>query len=251
VERLSSDLKRKGIKIWLYQNNIKVGDSIIDKIEKGLLEQDFLGIVLSPNSVNSAWVKKELNAGLIREINENFSFILPILIKKCKIPPLISDKKYADFRKNYEMGFDDLLQVLLPKETITKKTPEIIRETEEKDIHKLLTILNNPFSNENDKNEAFEKIIELKTVYILIQIYENVWTPYQRKLKALNVISENPLGNENYLYSIIENPFSSIEEQEISLEGLLRANSEKYLNELLNGVFTPSWIIERISSNHE
>jgi hypothetical protein len=110
VDRLVRDLSSKGIKPWLDKWEIKVGDSITDKINEGIRQNDYLIIVLSKTSVKSEWVKRELNAALMRELKKRAVVVLPLLLEDCDIPPLIADKKYADFRQSYEAGFAELLK---------------------------------------------------------------------------------------------------------------------------------------------
>lgn len=109
VEKLANDLNNAGIGVWFDKWEIRVGDSIIDKINEGIGNGDYLAIVLSTASVASPWVNRELNAGLMRELQERSVFVLPILLETCNIPPLISDKMYADFSADYDNGLDDLM----------------------------------------------------------------------------------------------------------------------------------------------
>ena len=109
VERLAIDLKAKGLNLWYDQWELKVGDSLVDKINYGIKSQDFLIIVLSKSSVKSEWVRRELNAALIKELQERRVVILPTVIEDCDIPPLLSDKVYADFRGSYLSGLNKLL----------------------------------------------------------------------------------------------------------------------------------------------
>ena len=110
-------LKDYGIQVWFDEFEIKVGDSITGKINDALKENDFLGIVLSPDSVSSEWVKKELSAALIKELEMKSVVVLPLLYKQCQIPPLISDKRYADFTSSYENGLDTLMGRFAEEET--------------------------------------------------------------------------------------------------------------------------------------
>lgn len=109
VERIYNDLKRENIGVWFDKWEIFVGDSIIEKIEQGLKYKDYLVIVLSTNSVESKWVKKELSTALIEEIEEKSVVVLPILVEDCERPLLLKDKRYADFRENYQKGFNELI----------------------------------------------------------------------------------------------------------------------------------------------
>ena len=109
VERLAVGLKAKGLNLWYDQWELKIGDSLVDKINYGIKSQDFLITVLSKSSVKSEWVRRELNAALIKELQERRVVILPIVIEDCDIPPLLSDKVYADFRGSYLSGLNKLL----------------------------------------------------------------------------------------------------------------------------------------------
>ena len=65
VERLANDLTGKDLNIWLDKWEIKIGDSIVEKINEGLTDSDYFAIVMSPDSLKSVWVKEELNAAMM------------------------------------------------------------------------------------------------------------------------------------------------------------------------------------------
>jgi hypothetical protein len=110
VDRLVNDLSSRGIKIWLDKWEIKVGDSITEKINQGIKQNDYLIIVLSKASVKSEWVRRELDAALMKELKKKAVVVLPLLLEECDIPPLIANKKYADFRQSYDAGLAELLK---------------------------------------------------------------------------------------------------------------------------------------------
>jgi hypothetical protein len=115
VARLAEDLVASGVGVWLDRWEIKVGHSISDRIQEGIQDSDYLVIVLSPNSVNSSWVREELNAARIRQLESRQVVVLPVLYQDCEIPPLLKDKRYADCRgEHYEQGLQGLLDVLAP-----------------------------------------------------------------------------------------------------------------------------------------
>jgi len=54
VEGLALKLIGNGVNVWFDKWEIKLGDSLIDKIfEKGIKPSDFIIIVLSKNSINN------------------------------------------------------------------------------------------------------------------------------------------------------------------------------------------------------
>ena len=113
VDQLAKKLKASGVDVWIDKWMIKVGDSITGKINEGIGASDFLIVVLSHASVNSKWVREELNAATIRNIEEEkHAFILPVLLEDCEIPTLLRDKRYANFADNAEQAFQELLEVV-------------------------------------------------------------------------------------------------------------------------------------------
>jgi hypothetical protein len=106
---LSAQLVAQNLRVWIDKWELKVGDSIIDRIQNAIEGASALLVILSKASVASEWCKKELNAGLIRELDEKRVVVLPVLIEDCTIPVFLRDKKYADFRKNYDEGLQEVM----------------------------------------------------------------------------------------------------------------------------------------------
>jgi hypothetical protein len=109
VDKLAIRLVKDRIKVWVDRWEINVGDSLIDKIQKGLTDSSFLIVVLSKHSVESEWCRRELNSGLIREIENKRVVILPIVVDDCERPMFLREKKYADFKMDFETGYNDLI----------------------------------------------------------------------------------------------------------------------------------------------
>jgi hypothetical protein len=114
AERLAIELVRRDIKVWKDSWRIGVGDSLIQKVQEGLEGARFFCVIFSRNSVRSEWVKREITAALLREIEDRKVMILPIVIDDSKLPLLLRDKLYADFRADFDQGLASLLAALLP-----------------------------------------------------------------------------------------------------------------------------------------
>lgn len=112
VRQLAADLTAAGVTVWLDEQRIKVGESIPEKISQGLAESDYFLLAVSKASVESEWVKKELNNALINEVQRRAVHVLPLKLDEAEIPSVISDKKYADFSHSYKSGLDDILRAL-------------------------------------------------------------------------------------------------------------------------------------------
>ena len=112
VLRLSNALMEAGIETWVDEFELRVGDNLIEKINQGIQKCDFIIAVLSPNFINSQWTRLELNAFVAREVSENVSTIIPVLIEDCNIPVFLRDKMYADFRHSFDEPVEKLIQAL-------------------------------------------------------------------------------------------------------------------------------------------
>ncbi len=131
VKRLATDLKRNHIDVWLDEWVIKPGDDIREEIEKGIDKYDFFGIVLSPFAVSSGWTRKELSAGMVKEISAGRTVILPVLLADCDIPLLLAGKRYADFRVDYQKGLAELLEVFRPLITLERLSQDRLIESKD------------------------------------------------------------------------------------------------------------------------
>ena len=112
VRRLAADLDSQGIKCWLDEAEIKVGESLIEKIRDGIDSFEYVAAILSPNSIASAWVQKELDVAMNLEISGRRVKVLPVMYRKCELPGFLLGKKYADFtdESKYNEAFAELVR---------------------------------------------------------------------------------------------------------------------------------------------
>ena len=112
VRKLAADLEAHGIQYWLDEVEINVGESLIEKIRQGLDDVDFVAAVLSPTSVASPWVQRELDVAMNQEIAGRQVKVLPILYRTCELPGFLLGKFYADFtdENNYSYALKRLVE---------------------------------------------------------------------------------------------------------------------------------------------
>lgn len=120
VRKLKKALNKRGVAdVWIDEAEIIVGDSLIDKIQEGLTKTKFFGVVLSPRSVQSNWVRKELEAAMSREMESGSLVVLPLLYEECDLPPFLKGRLYADFTspKKFSQSLEKLLRRLVSTPT--------------------------------------------------------------------------------------------------------------------------------------
>lgn len=102
VRPLARALRQRGIGVWVDEAEIKVGESLIAKLREGIDEVDFVVAIISPASVGSEWVQKEIDIAMNEEIKKNRIKVLPVLKGDCELPGFLEGKLFADFRKSHQ-----------------------------------------------------------------------------------------------------------------------------------------------------
>lgn len=106
VDALAKNLIDAKHHVWMDRWELSLGDSLTQKIESALTGASAILVIISKNSVESNWCKRELSAGFVRELEESKTIVMPCVIDDCDIPLFIKDKLYADFRRNPDEAFD-------------------------------------------------------------------------------------------------------------------------------------------------
>lgn len=107
-------LRENGIDAWVDKWEIGPGDSLIDKIfEEGLKNADAIVVVLSRASVTKKWVREELNAGVVKRINDSAKLI-PVLIDDCGVPESLKSTVWVRIKdvKNYETELRQIVMAI-------------------------------------------------------------------------------------------------------------------------------------------
>lgn len=134
ARKISNELIKYGIKPWIDESEIKLGDSLIEKIRAGLDNMDYLVVLISKNSVQSEWVKKELDIAMNSEIEGKKVITIPILAGKCDLPGFLKGKLYADMSTNRK--YNENIPILLRRFNVNNITDDINEFTE----YKLTTV---------------------------------------------------------------------------------------------------------------
>ncbi|WP_337017674.1 toll/interleukin-1 receptor domain-containing protein [Oceanobacillus massiliensis] len=137
VRKLANDLRRKGYYVWVDEAEIKLGDSLIEKIREGIDKVQYIGVVLSENSIKSEWVKREVDIAINQEIAEKKVKVLPLMLEQVDLPGFLVGKLYADFtcEDRYSQGMNLIMERLdeVPSEvderTFTAEQARVIQES--------------------------------------------------------------------------------------------------------------------------
>lgn len=110
--KLATSLQALGHRVWIDHWEIGVGDALWRTIEAGLADADYVIVILSPHTWRSAWVERELEVTYTEELLQRRTMLLPALIADCSLPPFLRARRFADFRRGYDIGLAELVSAL-------------------------------------------------------------------------------------------------------------------------------------------
>lgn len=112
ADQLASTLRQHGLPVWYSQTNILGAQQWHDEIGAALQRCDWFAIILSPQSVESMWVKRELLFALRQ--NRFESKIVPILYQPCDYARLswtLDVFQMVDFTGSFDECCSRLLRI--------------------------------------------------------------------------------------------------------------------------------------------
>ena len=122
--RLHADLQAKGVRSWFAPEDLKIGDRILDRIDREIRVYDRLMVVLSEHSIGSDWVETEVQAALEKERQRKQTVLFPIRLdnavwdtERAWAAKLRRERNIGDFscwkeHDAYQKAFDRLLRDL-------------------------------------------------------------------------------------------------------------------------------------------
>jgi len=112
VRRLTRVLKENHIGYWYSATHIRGAKQWHDEIGEALSRCDWFVVVLTPASVKSTWVKREL-LFVLNESRYN-ERIVPLLRKPCRHSELswtLSEYQFVDFTSDFDAGCTQMLRI--------------------------------------------------------------------------------------------------------------------------------------------
>ena len=187
TRRLAEALREAGVSVWIDEAEFRVGDSLLEKIGDAIEKNDYVGLILSANSVRSRWVLQEAKLAMTKELRGKSVVVLPILIEDCAIPPFLYDKIYADFTgpESFQEAANRLLRAMNvdfhgprsaprirsePDQAALPPVRRIIRLTERE-----LEVLHLVLEGKSSREAAHELFVSKRVVdFHLASIYEKL-----------------------------------------------------------------------------
>lgn len=168
AERIAKKLIDSGIDVWWDNWEISAGDSIIQKIFiEGLSKVDIFLIILSNASVNSNWVKQELDHAIIKKI-EGVTRIIPLIKEKCDIPPPLRTLLWVDLSTDFDAGIQKIVKSILDvsDKPPLGEVPEYITELKQSvgGLSQIASTVGTVLFNRQEDQLGFEKMFSAEEI---------------------------------------------------------------------------------------
>jgi hypothetical protein len=108
AERLAQELRARGHDVWLDVWKIDIGDSIVEKINEGLMDASHVILCYSAAGTLAPWMGREWMSTLARQLNGVIVRLLPVRLTGGEPPAILADIKYADLVADWTTGVDTL-----------------------------------------------------------------------------------------------------------------------------------------------
>lgn len=169
VEPLANALRKAGIIVWYDRFELKLGDSLREKIDYGLSNSRYGVVILSKSFFSKGWPRTELDSLVTRQNSEGKKVILPIWHEVTgedvrKFSPILASKYAAKSTDTLESIVDQIEKVLNENPTYPKCVEDKRESTGTGQGEKTAFIPPPKFTDKNGKvfigNEAWEKMWE-------------------------------------------------------------------------------------------
>jgi TIR domain len=99
ARQVAAALEAEAIPVWLDDLQIRLGDSLLGKIAEAIDDVEYVVALLSRHSIDSEWVRKELNIAMHQEIEGKRVKVIVVRLDETPLPSFLADKRYADLSK--------------------------------------------------------------------------------------------------------------------------------------------------------
>jgi len=112
---LAAALQERGVRVWIDEGELKVGDSIIERIATAIVEIDFFLALVSEASRGSNWCRKELALAVTGELGREGMKVLPLRVDSAPMPESLLDVYYLELNADNVAEVADKVTAAIPK----------------------------------------------------------------------------------------------------------------------------------------
>jgi hypothetical protein len=119
--RVSDELsKLENLRIWIDSQAIDAGTRISEAITESMKGSDYYLLLLSENSNQSEWVKREISLAFDLSMKKELTLV-PMLLESVEVPLEFRGLLYIDARQSFEEGLRRLVDFFTSQSQLTRQ----------------------------------------------------------------------------------------------------------------------------------
>ena len=133
---LAAALGASGLRVWIDEGELKVGDSLIERIATAIAEIDFFLALVSEASRNSNWCQKELALAVTGELGREGVRVLPVRVAGAEMPDALADVFYLSLDDTNVDEVVDKIAAAIPKHQAEQRERVAKRQEAEREARR-------------------------------------------------------------------------------------------------------------------
>ncbi len=128
--RLAEALRASGVDVWFDRWEIVAGDSLVQKIfAEGLSGVNAFIVLISPHSVQSKWVREELDLAMVRRI-EGVTRIIPVIGGNVQVPDALRPLRWINLGEDFDLAVRELQKAIFQvyERPPIGQTPDFVKD---------------------------------------------------------------------------------------------------------------------------
>nr|BFD94125.1 hypothetical protein KitaXyl93_54850 [Kitasatospora sp. Xyl93] len=235
--RIETPLREAGYDTWLDEKELLAGDPLPRKVSEGIRDAKVVIVVISATSVESNWLRYELNIAADFMIKRGLRLI-PVVVDDVRLPPETEGLLHADMRKNIRGGIRKIMATLELEASRYPQPPDPVSVTSESSYLRQRAY-KDLLSSESDGG-SFEAFMDLSATRSVdwsgitvrdVDVRVNIVHSYGRK------IIFSPSDFDGWLGQLEE---TSSDFAILVIEGRLSGDSESKFDQSTQGVWMQS-----------
>lgn len=122
VRKLVAGLRKRGLNLWVDEEQIHAGDSIPLKVEDGIENSDTVIVCLSGSFLSSDWTPAERAAFSYDDPQNKRPTQIPVLLEECQVPRALKHLRMVHYLEHNEEGLDEIAKAIERAQRSAKPT---------------------------------------------------------------------------------------------------------------------------------
>lgn len=209
VKPLVNELERYGLKVWYDEFELKIGDSLSESIDKGIIHSKNGLIIISKSFLNKNWTDYELKSFIMKE-TEQCGNILPIWHNVTKADVMNRSLFLADkFALSSDIGVEQLaikiLQKIRPDILSSYALKHAFRNAYEEERSEIKKIKIENLEDGKIVHKSLPNYI-LASSFLINQIFSDVWNSDYKDFIE-NLAKDWDYDREFFIWNVITSSY--------------------------------------------